>query len=226
MCLNTPEAKSMSNGIQFNSKRHKGYYAVATIDDNGNIETQWTNEKFTPEIPIIEHNIVAILISICIAVLLIILLAFQGWIYAIRGIFFFYICFSITISIMFLVDCSKGDFFKFHSAEHMILNAYRKLKRIPSLEELRDFSRFSNTCGTNTMFIRFMDSLVLLIISFTFNNSLFCKILLVLDIVMSMLSLCGVLNFLQFLTTRKPTDRELLVAIAGLKTCLEHEWNC
>lgn len=225
MHLNTPEAQSMSNGILFYSKRHKGYYAVATIDDNDNIKTQWTNEEFKPKIPIIERHMTALLISICIAVLLIILLAFQGWIYAIRGILFFYIFFRITISIMFIVDGSKGDSFKFHSAEHMILNAYHKLKRVPSLEELRDFSRFDNTCGTNSQFITLINSTILLIITFTINNPLCCIILFLFNFAISVVSLCGGLNFLQLLTTRTSTDRELLVAIAGLKTRLEHEQN-
>ena len=34
---------------------------------------------------------------------------------------------------------------------------------------------------------------------------------------------CGKLNFLQIFTTSEPTDKELLVAIAGLSVWLENE---
>lgn len=224
MYLNTPEAQSMSNGILFNSKRHKGYYAVATIDDNDNIKTQWTNEKVVLALPItIERNIIAILISVFIALFIVIILLTQGFIYALRGLLFFWICFTISFYIITIRDFGKGDFFKFHSAEHMVLNAYRKIKRVPSLEELRSFSRFANTCGTNTQFTRLIDLIVLFIITFTINHPLCCMILFLFDFAISIVSFYGGLNFLQLLTTRTPTDRELLVAIAGLKTRLEHE---
>ena len=35
---------------------------------------------------------------------------------------------------------------KFHSAEHKAINAYRELKRVPSLEEVKKASRFHPNC--------------------------------------------------------------------------------
>ena len=35
----------MDNGIVFYSKRHKGYLAVATVDEQGNITSKWMSKK-------------------------------------------------------------------------------------------------------------------------------------------------------------------------------------
>ena len=43
--LEIDHARSMNNGIQFYSKRHKGYVAIATVDEVGNIKTEWTTMK-------------------------------------------------------------------------------------------------------------------------------------------------------------------------------------
>lgn len=43
--LKIAHAHSMDNGIQFYSKRHKGYAAIATVDEVGNIKTEWATMK-------------------------------------------------------------------------------------------------------------------------------------------------------------------------------------
>ena len=37
---------------------------------------------------------------------------------------------------------------RYHSAEHMVVNAYNLLGRVPSIEEAKQFSRFSKHCGS------------------------------------------------------------------------------
>ena len=50
----------------------------------------------------------------------------------------------------YLMKSKNGSFVslaKFHAAEHMAINAYEQLQRIPSLDEIKSFSRFSKDCG-------------------------------------------------------------------------------
>lgn len=114
---------------------------------------------------------------------------------------------------------------KFHSAEHMVLNAYRKLNRIPSLEETRNFPKFSNTCGTNGMAQISITFILIFFTTFIPNlDSIHIRILIILSAIIALiLSITGCLNFMQKFTTDIPTDTELKVAIKGMEVWLENE---
>ena len=110
---------------------------------------------------------------------------------------------------------------RFHAAEHMSLNAYRSLGRVPTLEEIKKYSRFSKYCGSRDMLESscFNSLLILIFIIFESNNLI---PLIILGVLMLILKLTHtpvfkVLGFLQILVTNKPTDLELNVAIEGLK---------
>ena len=102
----------------------------------------------------------------------------------------------------------------------MLINAYRKLKRVPSLEEIREYSRFDNDCSTNLV-TQTAISFVLMFFCTFIRNSLIGII--VSNTIVLILLQCGFLNFLQKWTTIVPTDRELSVAIAGLNAWIENE---
>lgn len=40
------------------------------------------------------------------------------------------------------------DLARFHSAEHMVSNAYTKVQRIPTIEEIKKSSRFDRYCSS------------------------------------------------------------------------------
>lgn len=109
---------------------------------------------------------------------------------------------------------------KFHAAEHMAVNAYQTLQRVPSLEEIKHFSRFIKTCGSASLFGNII--LWLLVISniiFVFpNNFALFLLILIASIVFKHFAVKnGWLNFLQVFVTSKPSNAELSVAIQGLK---------
>lgn len=52
-------------------------------------------------------------------------------------------------------------FFKFHAAEHMLLNAYEDLNAVPTIDELRNYSRFRNSYG----FLNFLQNYTTSILS-------------------------------------------------------------
>lgn len=114
---------------------------------------------------------------------------------------------------------------KFHSAEHMVLNAYRKLKRLPTIEEIKNFSMFSNTCGTNAITQILIISFAFFAESFILNRTYMIIIMSLSVIIVLVLIKIGFLNFIQYFTTDIPTEVELKVAIKGLKVWIKHEHN-
>lgn len=109
---------------------------------------------------------------------------------------------------------------KFHGAEHMSINAYNKLNRIPTLKELKKSSRFSNHCGSNKI-----NGIIIIFAFISFAGPFliwmgvikYLIIMMLIPIIIAVLSYVGVMNMLQVFFTNKPTDIELQVALEGLK---------
>ena len=67
----------------------------------------------------------------------------------------YWICFGLSfITQVVLVNWRilRGDdetkqLFRFHAAEHAAINAYYDLKRVPTMEEIKEYSNFSYDCG-------------------------------------------------------------------------------
>ena len=109
---------------------------------------------------------------------------------------------------------------KFHSAEHMVVNAYQKLQKVPTLEELKRFSRFHKDCGSckilREIFYYSFISLAMLFVA-SWNVLLYIIVIICILILYIMDIKFGCLRFLQISVTSKPTDMELELAIEGLK---------
>ncbi|MDO4282547.1 MAG: DUF1385 domain-containing protein [Clostridia bacterium] len=56
--------------------------------------------------------------------------------------------------------------FRNHGAEHMMINAYNKLKRVPTIEEAKYFSRFALNCGDRKYIINLICVIILIIFKF------------------------------------------------------------
>lgn len=108
-----------------------------------------------------------------------------------------------------------------HGAEHMATNAYNQLGRLPtSIEEIKKFSIISKKCGSRYIFAETLDILFssLAIVLFANKNVFFTFILVILIIVFFKLSAkYGFLSFLQILVLKKPTDKELTLALEAIK---------
>ena len=109
---------------------------------------------------------------------------------------------------------------KFVAASHMATNAYKKLQRIPTLEEVKKYSRFSSDSKI-CMPISGIFSQTMLIIFLIFFNEVSFGILVLFSIIIPVVSFfittSGILNFLQVFVTSKPSDEELKVAITGIR---------
>lgn len=113
---------------------------------------------------------------------------------------------------------------RFHAAEHMAVNAYRKLKRAPrGVLELENFSRYSKTCGVKEDIKPIIPKL-LFGITLLITQNLLKSILITIPISIIIISLinAGVFRKLQILVTEKPTPDELYLALIGIRTVDEY----
>lgn len=152
--LEVEHASSMSNGIKFYSQRHRGYMAVSTVDENEKIKVQWCNkrEKSLAEIKKM------LFYTLCLMPIGILFVNVLEWFMrnhnAKDGACFFLVWFPITLLLgffdgYFVRRKKERNFFKYHAAEHMACNAYKALQRVPTINEIREYSRFNYSCGTN-----------------------------------------------------------------------------
>ena len=233
--LKISSARSMDNGIQFYSKRHKGYVAISTVDELGNINTEWiTIRKYKKEknrdnkIADIKRTLMYILYILPFVTIFTLLLEWAMSKDPMLAMRFFLIGYAFILLGSFILTTyieskKEKNPYKFHSAEHMVLNAYRKLKRVPSIEEVHEYSRFSNSCGTNGTTQIFISFTLMFLCTFI-HNPLYRVIgMFAVNVIVLVLLQCGFLNFLQNFTTMPPTQKELAVAIAGMNLWLENE---
>lgn len=109
---------------------------------------------------------------------------------------------------------------KFHAAEHMVINAYEKLQRIPTFDEVKVSSRFSKNCGSKEILYRISNyMLISLIIAFVtrWNGFYYFWLAIIISISMGIAYSKGWLRFLQVFITTPPSDSEIELAIEGIK---------
>lgn len=226
--LKISEAKSYPDCIALNSKRHRNFVAVGKITKEGEIIAKYMTKKqfeatrsdfteflnyFTKLFPVI-----IIYALICDKIHKIdTLLAYRVQ----------YLGAALFLLIEFYIISKKTrknvKFFKMHAAEHMVIHAFEDLQRIPSIAELRTYSRFDNSCGTN-IFVSLLSIFLLFFFSTFFTNFIYFLIFLIINLVIfSILLFTGKLNYLQNFTTLPPTDTELEVALAALNVWYEYE---
>lgn len=225
-------ARSTNHGIIFYSKIFDCLSLEAYYDENNEIKiakvhTQTTDFNSLLEMMYSENiisnkqiSIINVLVFVFASILFILLNNIGIFISALTFIIFSkrlfnFINFSLSIKLKNSKDYDLG---KFHSAEHMVCNAYEKLKKIPTLEEAKQYSRIHKRCGSNTAISNFL-FIVALICSFPF---LFIRpnyiiILIIIAVIYSINYKFNIFRVFQLLITNKATEKELLLAIEGLK---------
>lgn len=238
--LEVVHARAMSNGVKFYVQRQRGYIAISTVDENGTVKVQWCNKReYIKEKSFAEkmYEIKEMLFyTLCLMPIVILFANVLEWFMrnhnAGDGACFFLVGFSITLLLGFFesyfIKRKRKNFFKYHAAEHMVCNAYKALQRVPTINEIREYSRYSSSCGTNaTTEIIIILPLMSLAekIYYFYNWPPIVLVIMTGIITISVLVLerYGYLNFLQYFTTEKPDEIELLVAIEGLKMWEEKE---
>lgn len=109
---------------------------------------------------------------------------------------------------------------RFHSAEHMAAIAYEKYQRIPTMKELKSASRFEKYCGSKVIINKLlMETLFALTMATSdFVPTQTYLLIVAIDVVILIFqNKFNFLRFLQILLTNKPTEKELEVALEGIK---------
>lgn len=223
------EARSIKNGIIFCSSSIQLIMVKSTINEKGEIRTRVIDQITEREEDLKEQEgnkrknmlIKAYLTDLIILTIMILLKVdtrlFTGMVtFSIVGTH--YLC-PVLYNI-YNIKYKYKSLGRFHSAEHMVINAYNKLDRIPSLQELKKSSRFSNNCGSNKT-----NSIIIMFAFISFAGPFLIKmgvikyliIMMLIPIIIAVLSSVGAINILQVFVTNKPTDIELRVALEGLE---------
>lgn len=128
---------------------------------------------------------------------------------------FYLLCVLVQIKIM----RKKGNenWLRNHAAEHMVFSAYKKLKRLPSLEETKKFSRINRFCGITIFSAFFTAQLIGFFVYRYANYQLSEWILILVPMFFRSFFPFNILGKLaQFWTTSKPNDANINLAIAAL----------
>lgn len=216
------EAMSMVNGIVFYSSRHEGKATITTIDELGYINSKIVDVeelKRTGKFDIKGFFKFLVMYGIGGIMMFLIINSYFTWEWKTRLFFF-------LVGLMKLWDFFSSRIDerskKFHSAEHMAINSYEGLGRIPTEAEIRKFSRFLNKCGTN-LTTQTVIYILLVEIMLFIPNIVGVSLFFLLGAIFQYLFNKGCLNFMQIFTTSKPTEKELKLAIEALAFFVEYE---
>ena len=228
------EAMSKRNGILFYSNKDPMIGYVAERDENGKIKCDKTfvlfekyknlknyQEENKGKAYIRTKNV--ILIDI---ILTVIAICTKNIWYIAATIYF-----SITISsdvcvfckMMYEMKSKKGKeraHARYHAAEHIVINAYYKLQRVPTIEETKESSRFSKNCGSREIICRIWTySLASLEMAFIASKSAIVYFVIFIGTIYfsNLAKRKGWLRFLQIFITTSPSDEEIEVAVEGIK---------
>lgn len=104
-----------------------------------------------------------------------------------------------------------------HGAEHMVFSAYKKLKRVPSIEEAKRFSRINRNCGV-TLFSAFFTAQLIGFIVYKYADYQISEwILFLVPLFFGNFFPFNTLGKLaQFWTTSKPNDANINLAITAM----------
>ena len=114
------------------------------------------------------------------------------------------------------VLCTHSDkkLIKNHGAEHKVFNAYKHLKRIPSIEEAKKFSRIIFYCSSNLYPALFLCQIIGYIV-YMYKGYIIPEILLfIVPYIKPGLFTLGYL--VQYFTTQEPDDDSIMLAIAAI----------
>lgn len=132
---------------------------------------------------------------------------------------------AVFLSILILRIYGGKELTKNHGAEHMTSLAYKKLCRIPTIDEVKKFSRFSKYCGISIFSALITAQIIGFVVFITTGFKISEILLLVIPLIFSSsfpFYLLGL--FFQVFTTSKPDDANIELAIAAL-SALEEKMN-
>lgn len=225
---NITHARSKKDGITIFSDKFPLIGVETFLDENENIVSQYVLLKFED---IYDTSEISKRDSAKIIIFDILLIALS-WVISIFtnhfGLFNAALIFSIIASresfrfmrTFLKVKFKESSTARFHAAEHMAINAYNRLQRIPSLDEIKKSSRFAKYCSSQEYLIVQLGIFLILlsvIICYSCNIITYLLVTFGLAIFLLIIRKFKCFHFLQIFFVSKPTDKELTLALECLK---------
>lgn len=128
----------------------------------------------------------------------------------------------ITLSVILFRDQDKKICY-YHGAEHKVRRAFDKLGFVPSCEEIKKYSRYHKSCG-----ISLITNVLFLLNVFYFIAVKFSTIMPPLSLIFAVGMALPTINpysvIMQFfITTKEPTDREIVIAKTAYERLIDLE---
>lgn len=221
-------ARSLDNGIVFYSSKIPFFGVKSELTSNGKNQTSPVFTPFEDFIEGLNHddmkNVKNIRFIVCALYIALAFILLDGGLISSALIFTFFVSKKLIFLIyqafcMHSKNGSKVALGRFHAAEHMAVNAYNSLKRVPSLSEVKKYSKLTEHCGSmlmiNNVVLNLNTCLIgLLYLRFGFVPGLIVTIVTTLLLIYAQKK--NAFLFLQNLVLGEATNTELQVAIEGL----------
>lgn len=228
------KARSLEDGIVFYSSKIPFFGIKSELKNNGRIENSpvfTPFEDFANSAGPSEMNIVKIVrIVVCVLYFALAIYFLDGGLIT-SALFFTFLVSKKLVFLLYQAFCihvsgSKKSFGRFHAAEHMAVGAYNSLGKVPTLSEVKKYSKLSEHCGS-----MFMINDVILGLNVCMVGILYTRFGFFLGLTLAILTTFllffakekNAFLFVQNLVLSKATDTELQVAIDGLKFLEECE---
>lgn len=229
-------ARSKNNGITIYSNKFPIVGVETFLDENENIITKYNLLHFEDFYDISENTKKDTALLIIFNILLIAFSLVFSFFTDNFGFFSAALVFSFVASLetykfiksFIKIKFKEPSIARFHAAEHMAINAYNRLQRVPTLEEIKNFSRFSKYCSSQNQLITQLGIFLFMlstILFYSYNYFIFMGILLGIGAFLLIIKKIKRFLFLQIFFVSKPTDKELNLAIEALKQFENFENN-
>ena len=217
---------SSKNKITFHTEKIE---ATATRTKNGEIEITYNikkNDNYTKKefiLATIFLLVAAFIESQTLTALMRYLDFLKAWYFI--PILLYSIPFSALVSyIKFRSD--SNYFTQNHAAEHMVNQAYLSLKRLPTVEEVKHFSRFTKNCGSSLYSSLVIGHIIAYVLFLAFDITVPHLITFTFSLALSRFFPFYTLGLLaQFFTTQKTNNESIELALAALKALEDYEFT-
>ena len=213
-------ARSMENGIEFYSNYLHDHCATAIREPSGKIKCYW---NVNTELYEAEEKFDVTDILICFIIVITAIFTLNSRMATASMIFLIFGGQHVIslIRSMVKIRLKKKGLTRYHGAEHMSIAAYMDLNRVPTIQEVKKYSVFSEYCGSMHLINKAVKPICLSAVTLflPYDMSTIRRILIYFAILslINFIQKRGWFKYLQVLFIDKPTDREIEVAIEGIK---------
>ena len=140
-------ARSMENGIEFYSNYLPAHCATAIREPSGKIKSYW---NVNTELYEAEEKFDVTDILICFIIVITAIFTLNSRMATASMIFLIFGGQHVIslIRSMVKIRLKKKGLTRYHGAEHMSIAAYMDLNRVPTIQEVKKYSVFSEYCGS------------------------------------------------------------------------------